>query len=1288
MTMTQSGKTSTTYLYQHYFDETALKRFAIEEFVKAMRRGRVIAFVGSMATVGYGYPDWNALLDLSIKASKTVLLELLPKSEEDTAAIEFKDFTDKLLSATKANNFDARVMTSAIGGWIDHKTERQDGGEKVNAELAKLLRDKKPSDIAQPEKNMVAALLAKLGIRRFVTTNYDMEIEYDLLEINDSTIFDRNKKLLDRLDLDDDLPTQLRLPMDDGNLLMSDAFQRERLDRLVEFAVGSAEVDYRVLHLHGRIDKPKTMVVSYRDYDRLYRVGGPTKLPFEQALNMLYVANPVLFVGLGMKEPELNKTLEEMVGNQPYRRAVQAFLLWNAPLKLKNGALPEIIVDEDAKAMFRLDKLHRLGVLTIFDDELEGGLPRGLLGDDVRDERVTDAIVRLDLSVQAVRKDREDKINSEDWRNSEFKRDINAEPAIFTWHFARDYPSAEGGLDVLAQIEGIAPPYLKVQTARPGKQKSGLATATVRRWCYGNSGETAQLNRHALFINTSLRLDTDSVLELMRKFLVAHSKSQPEQEVGREQMFRDGKMFHSSDKELLIVFKGLERLFSKTGVPLSAEFDRFFRDYLVAAIAHNKANDCKDKFCRIVVYGTRRMRLYFQGLEEQVGKAMTLGKSKEVLRLERDDEQPYGYLVRLREVAINGNSNDTVETEKPPLAGDRAYARKTYSLFFASEKFRDKFKAGSPDEKLAFAVMTVMAFIGQPVEREVLFHAPRILDKFVSTETLDKRVELDAIIDNLTELKLLHIIANPTFTVVPESKNEANADTNKRDHRPRYALHLTLQAEMRERYGVPLSEAVLSTSFNMSLFAAQPSDSAMPDPVVHDELAKLIDWMIGAYKDREIYNSENDAFEDDASEEERRTPFHVSCCLRAALAVIRGFYSTSSLLSIDRDDRIASERRDGALTEHADRIERLIRAFHETRKQRAKKRAELGDGAKDIMGPEAIYPDELVWLHNERGVVKLAQGDMYEARMSLNEADRINRAHVEYQDRSHNWRRIWLNQVVVDLERGKLAEAEDRLGRIENSVGRGVPSESDRIRVSWRNESVVNKISDDLTWTHEDKLSVALAAGYRGLCMQLRGELNPADHWYTFAINMLEKLDEQRACALFRRHHGSLQDTLFGSDKMVATAKLSVAGAESVQQMDIAYSARIMRNKVNANSERAEDRRKAMRTFIDALDYATITDVHRVAIEARKALAGLKLANGDYESALDHAWQGLGLAARYGMSLHKISIRILIGKILYARDNREAGLALIQSAIREADRMGYQRAVESAQSALAEISGW
>ncbi|WP_408590192.1 SIR2 family protein [Novosphingobium sp.] len=1323
-----------TYLSKIYFNESSLKSFALQEFVRSVRSGRLTAFIGSLVTEELGYPKWKELLrDIGIAAGA------LPAPKE-----VIKKFEEELwewLSAEMAANpaFDARIAASVIGHWFDHRTGRRSSRVDLNKMIAAGLADYKDKTRKPGGDAILRALIEDLQIKRFITTNYDVEIEASLARLLPQEVHQHfgtlpevrgdsgtERSADEQVALDSSASEGERIKLANGLVIASDAFQRERLDRLIEFSLGSTQTDLHVLHLHGRIDKPETMVISYRDYDRIYRRAGATRAPFEQTLAMLHSSNPVLFVGLGMKEPELNEALEYLIGNQPFKGVGRRFLLWSPP------QARETVPADKVRAAFRLEKLHKLGVLTIFNDEIAQAawLARAPVAGGAAKSNVAaglaHAITNLGRHFTASKQARLRKPDAITWRDVDFLRNLTHDTLIYTWQFERkvDANTFSATTRPLVTRDDVTKHCLTVLTTRPGTGKGRAATELALNWAYDYPADkTPVLNpdRPVLLVNMSLRLDTDSALELIYLFLgrISAKPDYRNRHCSREREFLadDGALFYcaeaapdqTSRTAPLIVFKGLERLFNKGGVPLSAEMDRFFRAYLVAAIkgppaASKAASDTETtaslEICPMVVFGTRRIRTYFRRLERQVraqlgapeqARAITaaLARSRpgptpseradRIIKVDRDDREPNGYLGALRKsFQLDGTS--------PPLllANDRAYARETYRGVFASKRFHQAFDPNMDHGKVAFAVLTVMAFIGQPVEPDVLFHAPRVERLLKALPVDERRSMLDAVIKRLAsdEFRLIFKIGNPVgdrFELKPTNGFAMD----------RYALHMSLQAEFRERYGVPLSEAVLSTSFNMALYVAQPADGAVAEPEIHDELGRLIDWLIGAYRDADTYDPNHALLPGEESGPRRRARPHIAACLRGALAIVRGFYSTSALLSLDLGNRLIDEQRDGALTEHADRLERLITAVEEQGKAREELatllsgRGSSPEAVRAALGPGAIYRDELVWLYNELGVVKLAQGDMYEARVNLNEADRINAREVEFTCRSHNWRRIWLNLILVDVERGKLSAAEDRVARIENSFDDKNMVERIRKVLSNVTPGVVPKLP--LSISHEDCLSAALTTGFRALIMFLRGELNPAEGMFALAIAMLEYLDEQRACAFFRRHWAALQYITNGSAQGSTQAKLAIAVAESVQQMDIVYGAKIVRALELADSSDAGCRREAMVTLTRAIEFATETDLHRIAIEARRNLARLKLNNGDLESALEHASIAAALAGRYGMTLYKVTIRIMLGQILHARGTRDAADAMISNAIGEAGRIGYQRAIEAAQFARARL---
>jgi tetratricopeptide (TPR) repeat protein len=773
--------------------------------------------------------------------------------------------------------------------------------------------------------------------------------------------------------------------------------------------------------------------------------------------------------------------------------------------------------------------------------------------------------------------------------------------------------------------------FMTVLIRPEGTSKTALAMAIAKAW-----SENAD-NRLAMILNFNMRIDTDSSLALIGDLLrFEEGRSRAEnmnRTSSRETEFAKDCIGLKNGDELMIILKGLERIFDVNGHPLSAEFDHFLR------IMARRADDLPR--IRFVVIGTERVKRYFEGLETIAG-CPTIRIPE--LSAAEASKQVSAYLEFLSSTHSFG-ALEKAKLENRKLADYSARRRTLYRSILMPSALAAK---GVADPDLALEIVTVMSFIGQPIEQGGLFHAPAIQKRLAVYGDIEKRREaFKTAFDDL--LDKVHLV------------KEINKRSRRAEHQRRYSVHLSLQTEIRDRNGIPLSDSILSTAYNMSLFSAQPADGALPEAQVHDGLGRLVDWLVGAYKD--------DPLDPGAAKGDRGAP-HVVAALRAAVSLVRGLYSTSALLSVDRGDRLIGEDREGLLSEHAQRLERILDAFDAMWVER-------GSGEAD--GAEPLYPDELVWLHNERGVVKLAQGDLYEARFSFDEADRINRLYVEFNDESHNWRRITLNQIVVDIERGHLQKAENRMNAIERQLG---SEKTNRIRIRYLDSRSVRRIRFDPVASHEDILAMALITGYRGLTSHLKGELDAARIYFERAVRVLQRMDEQRALALFRRHKASLHNDLGDPESLRRESKLAVSGAESVRQLDIVYAGRLLEACLLDVKGDSADKKAALRLALEALDYATLADMHRLAIEAEARIALAKYGSGDYNAAIEHAAEAMATATRYGMTLHKISLRTLLGRILISRGNGDAGRTLIRSAINGALRVGYQRAIESARLAL------
>jgi tetratricopeptide (TPR) repeat protein len=496
----------------------------------------------------------------------------------------------------------------------------------------------------------------------------------------------------------------------------------------------------------------------------------------------------------------------------------------------------------------------------------------------------------------------------------------------------------------------------------------------------------------------------------------------------------------------------------------------------------------------------------------------------------------------------------------------------------------------------------------------------------------------------------------------------------------------------------------------MSLYVAQPIDGYIPEPDIHDELGELMDRLMGSYRENgngrlkrvaAQYGLDHDQLSGwlkeagaaaqacaNLDKENEQLRIHRLClaesvqCLRASLAVIRGYYSTTGILTLDTGDRLVRQDRDGILLEHAERLDRLIDAYAKTSLAREYLRAkfvtEFGSDTlfDQIYGTgEPFYADELVWLHNERGVVCLAMGDLYEADASFERAMHVNREHVEYDDRAHNWRRIRLNQLTVAIEMGDIGLTRRLAEEIVAVSGAPLPGK-------------------EAAFPQEAELAIAIARGHLGWCSHLQGEYDRAEIQYRDAIVALVNLEEVRAQAYFLRLRvNAFNRSKPGEDNHVEIEK-ALDLAQSTRQMDLVYRFQVSLADAYFFSPNSQDgghhhpgnrRQRAHRLLEEAMQYALQTDIHRVRCEASMTIARIRHVSGDYEGALRFATDALMVATRYGMELRKITLRADIARIMAARGDPVTAQKLALTAVNAASRQRFQTAIDRAERVLLDI---
>ena len=1342
--------------------EPALKQKAIDEFVKASRSGRMVAFVGSYTSLEFGYLKWQEFLEKATADKPRRVAKWTEVAKERFANIDQHTIIDYELLIEAGFG---RDMTA-------EKIAEMFSLEKY-AKSAKAVRSIKRPKFSK--SSAITEICDGLGIDRIITLNYDLEFEHHLM--TDPSISNPDKlktaytelKNLKEAVANSQFSQRMRKVTSDGKRIISDCFQRERADQLFSFAIHAPDTNAHIMHLHGRADAPETMVVSYSDYERQYRKSGITKLPFQHALKLLFAGNPIVFIGVGMSEEEILGTLRQFVSDDRPNYLAPDFIIWSPKDETgrKAGRKADSVSPEDE--LKRLRWYRQFGVLTLFDTELEGF-------DQTEDAAAEGGLRR---SVKLLAENARTELKPKVWEKNEFRQmdafindgidkgGANVWPVVSKaktfeplWLYKSGYYSETVASDLPKDIPNNEYLHWLIDYGSPIKaflDSPGSGHGYLAQIIKSRVEDMRSAGEDIIYcqLNAGFAWEIDSTFALVSGLY--DEKTAFEENMSRtkglEKFTHDLMALAANDegpkRRIVITINGADRFFDTSGYPLSSELDilirlvprlnKFYQSQRNEARRrlHNQKADQANEISKsdwhtqefplpvtLIVFGTNRVGRYFDGLgltkgdiktrtagdydilgsmpepfasSEPLGKSLvdrirleqkadTNGASFPLLKDPAKDQFKSVYL-RLTEAALR-EARAAKKPKAPQLKlgiaaetaldrcrhGDTGRQRRAFFDIFLSpavlQQVFDETSVGSSTLKssrrktaLALAIMRKMALIGQPVEAKTL--------AAINPIKFEYKLDADNVLKFLEELQLLNLVSE-----IHSFPGVATRRTNRR-----FALHRALLQEIRERGSVPLSDARTYTSFNIPLYVAQPIDDHEPDDDVYEELGELLDELIG--------------FDEESENDVEWASFERGNRLRAAFASTRSYYTASSMLMHEPDPK--GDDKASRLGEYAQRLDRLIAASE--RAAEARKRL-IADGNFDATAnPSHVFPDDLVWLHDHRATTLLAQGDLYEARHALKSAESFNEKFVEFESHDQNFRRLQINQIHVDIERGKIDSAENRLRRLEQSINH----QAEQLPWHFKNSKRVGKdrfvsaVSEILEEFGSEPrrrarivnsdfpadliLSTGVMTGYRAWCEYIRGRLRTSDRYFEQAIQILRNIGEQRAYAIFLRLHVALLDALGDRERATISINLCIAAADSTRQLDISHMAWTTKAGLDLRYDPHVDRAEIMKQLMATLRYSSQTDMYRVRMEALGTLARLRFEAGDYDGALEKASDAMAIAIRFGFALRKISLRILIGTCLIRRGDPISGNAILDEAVRIADLLGYQRAIELAHRA-------
>lgn len=303
---------------------------------RVLSQGTVVAFVGSGCSRALGYPSWKELTGglvdatiASLEESPSVARSELEKYEGFKKALERRRkvqpaslmFYISACQQTLRESDPARYREYFEREFSDEEYYRarfnKNAKKRIESDRHYKKRFLEPPARADESCNPLARLL-ELPIHRFVTTNYDSEIEQALARKHDLT--------MERFGIG-------ASPAEEQTLLsftQEDRYHRE----LARFALARVPGNrHMVFHCHGRFDREHSIIASEADYQKYYLADrGASGYAFRQTLQLLLRSNPLLFVGYSLSDDDPLRPLRQLGAIEPEAKASRPlFALLEAP---------------------------------------------------------------------------------------------------------------------------------------------------------------------------------------------------------------------------------------------------------------------------------------------------------------------------------------------------------------------------------------------------------------------------------------------------------------------------------------------------------------------------------------------------------------------------------------------------------------------------------------------------------------------------------------------------------------------------------------------------------------------------------------------------------------------------------------------------------------------------------------------------------------------------------------------------------------------------------------------
>ncbi|MFP3940573.1 MAG: SIR2 family protein [Thermoanaerobaculia bacterium] len=265
---------------------------------RALNLRTLVVIAGSGCSVPSGRPDWATFVREVVEHAVRAVERRPADSEASEIREQLREARDSLQGPEVLEAADLMYFLGTCKRLLDRLTwDTHPLARYVEGRFGPESATAGPDPMADPHR-----ALAELPVSRYVTTNYDCDVEAAL-------------SVSGRIDYE-------RFGLGPGGASdpqrLSFTQQPEDGDRLAVFTLARPRHAPMVFHCHGRFDRPESLIATEEDYQRWYlgQVARGNR-HFLQAVQLLFGSNPLLFVGYGLRDEDLLRPLRVLGASHP-----------------------------------------------------------------------------------------------------------------------------------------------------------------------------------------------------------------------------------------------------------------------------------------------------------------------------------------------------------------------------------------------------------------------------------------------------------------------------------------------------------------------------------------------------------------------------------------------------------------------------------------------------------------------------------------------------------------------------------------------------------------------------------------------------------------------------------------------------------------------------------------------------------------------------------------------------------------------------------------------------------